>query len=338
MGLSKKRKQHLSHITARSLESRKHQKVDRENQRKKEILRKQREEEDFWDEYESSGPESSSDESSCDQSSDESSLDEPSSNGKNPVEENRKRYEGTTRGTLGENLEDKNDGRQLVPGKQNVKLAWKKGAGDYLRGVRGCGSSATDKRRKRHERDLAKDASETRSIVDMFTAQAKRNDSRGTTDPVHDSLLTPSLSENTSCVRGGVKKETKIELQTRAAHDLGELLRLKTQQLNKYGHVLAPKSSYYSRHQMVRSFLWMQLSRKHQLNRQDLARLVAQSFNKGAYTGRKIVQWERSWVEHRLIPNATTGRNKGNLSWMDDEDLVLSIKEWVKITGDSVYP
>ena len=62
MGLSKKRKQQLSYITARSLESRKQRKVDNENQREKEFLRRLREEEDYWDEYEDN-LESSSDES-----------------------------------------------------------------------------------------------------------------------------------------------------------------------------------------------------------------------------------------------------------------------------------
>ncbi len=41
IGLSKRRKQQPSYITARSLESRKHRNVDYENQRKKEILRRQ---------------------------------------------------------------------------------------------------------------------------------------------------------------------------------------------------------------------------------------------------------------------------------------------------------
>ena len=45
---------------------------------------------------------------------------------------------------------------------------------------------------------------------------------------------------------------------------------------------------------MVQSFLWMQLNKEKDnpgLNRQELARIVAQSFNKPPYTGRKIVQW-----------------------------------------------
>lgn len=62
MGLSKKRKQYLSPTIARFLESRKHRKVDRETQQKKEILRRQRGEEDFWDEYEDLSLGSSSDE------------------------------------------------------------------------------------------------------------------------------------------------------------------------------------------------------------------------------------------------------------------------------------
>ena len=51
--------------------------------------------------------------------------------------------------------------------------------------------------------------------------------------------------------------ETKLESQTRAVHHLSELLRLKTTQIDKYGHVLDHKSNLYRWHQMVQSFLWM---------------------------------------------------------------------------------
>ena len=71
MGLSRKRKQQLREITNRSLESRKLRKLNQENHRRKEILRRQREEEDFWDEYEDVSVESSSDESSFDEYSSE---------------------------------------------------------------------------------------------------------------------------------------------------------------------------------------------------------------------------------------------------------------------------
>lgn len=72
-----------------------------------------------------------------------------------------------------------------------------------------------------------------------------------------------------------------------------------------------------------------------QLDRQILARIVAQSLNRHAYTGRKIAQWERLWVKYQKIPNTKAGDNKRNLSWMKDEDLVLSIKDWTKKTSES---
>lgn len=50
MGLSRKRKQLLKHITARSVEVRKRRKVDRENQQNNEILRREREEENRLEE------------------------------------------------------------------------------------------------------------------------------------------------------------------------------------------------------------------------------------------------------------------------------------------------
>lgn len=75
MQFSKKRKQQLSYVIARSLESRKHQKVDYKNQQKKEILKRQRQEKNYWDEYENYNSESSSNKSDCNKPS----PDKPSS-------------------------------------------------------------------------------------------------------------------------------------------------------------------------------------------------------------------------------------------------------------------
>lgn len=43
----------------------------------------------------------------------------------------------------------------------------------------------------------------------------------------------------------------KLELQIQAIYNLGKLLRLKTKQLDNYGHLLDHKSKFYCRHQMV---------------------------------------------------------------------------------------
>ena len=37
----------------------------------------------------------------------------------------------------------------------------------------------------------------------------------------------------------------------------------------------------------------------------------------------------------RVIPTTEAGHKKGDLSWMEDEDLVLYIKDWTKRTGES---
>ena len=86
--------------------------------------------------------------------------------------------------------------------------------------------------------------------------------------------------------------ETLFEAETRAAHGLGELLRLKTNQIDRYGHVSDYKSNLYRRHQMVQSFLLKQLSKDKDnadLNQQGLAQIVVQSFNRQACTGRKFM-------------------------------------------------
>ena len=191
MGLSKKRKQHLSYITSRSLETRKLRKVDREDQRKKEILRRQREEEDFWDEYENLSSESSSDESKCDGSS----QDEPSSEDEDLVVEN-KRGDSTCEG-----LGDDDGGVQLGSEKRIFKPTWRQDADGYLRGVRGCGSSATEKRERQRKRELEKSASQTRSIVGIFSAQRNKSNSDNATS-MPGSLLSSSSALRTR----GVKK------------------------------------------------------------------------------------------------------------------------------------
>ena len=87
MGLSKKRKQNLAQITARAAECKKQQKIDQENQQKRRFLRKQREEEDYWDEHKDFRSESSSNKSNfVELSLDGCSFDKENQDG----EENRK--------------------------------------------------------------------------------------------------------------------------------------------------------------------------------------------------------------------------------------------------------
>ena len=111
-------------MTARSLESRKHRKVDCKNQRKKEILRRQREEEDYWDEYEDFSLDSSSGESDCH----ESSPGQLSSD-----EEEEEVMEDNKRGKyIREGLGDDEMGVQLEVEERTLEPKWKNDAGSYL--------------------------------------------------------------------------------------------------------------------------------------------------------------------------------------------------------------
>ena len=172
-------------------------------------MRKQREEEDFCDEHEDFQLESSSDESRFDKSS----LD-----GKSADEENLEVDNG--RGDNTQGLGDNDGGVQLEDENSIFRPFWKDNAGGYLQGVRRCSSSTTRKCERRRKKELEKSTSTTRSIVDIFSAQSNKI------------LSTPSPAVPSSKSSKGKVKETRHELQTQAAQDLGELLRLKTVRMN----------------------------------------------------------------------------------------------------------
>lgn len=123
------------------------------------------------------------------------------------------------------------------------------GSGDYLRAVRGTGSPSTEKRERRWIRKLEKAASNTQSVKTMFAAQLLRTSQN--LIPTIDSTVSQPLNEKDN----QEVSETKENINARAAHDVSELMRLKTEQLEKYGAVLIPQSNLYLRHQMILSFL-----------------------------------------------------------------------------------
>lgn len=69
-------------------------------------------------------------------------------------------------------------GVQLITQGQTFKPTWRGDASGYLRRVRGCGSSATKKRERRREKELEKSASQTRSIVEIFSGQLVKIEKR----------------------------------------------------------------------------------------------------------------------------------------------------------------
>lgn len=290
-----KRKAHSKRISELGCKA-KRQKLERETGTRSRFLIQQRRDEDNRDEYESYGSEPGSDKSSSDeQSSDESDL------------------EGEEKGKKKGNAESEMS-------RHVMNLSWTPGAGTHLRGTRGCGSASTDKCQWRHKRELAVQASQSRSILEMFGNQPQ--------------LVNPSQSLLS------VEHKTKYETRLQASQDLEDLLRHTTKQTAKYKKTIPVNSDWYRRHQMVQTFLWLQENKETDnptLNRRDLACLAARSFCRRNYTGRKIVQWEKSWILYRTIPETKAGSHKHNLTWMEDEDLVLSVKEWARSLQDGMY-
>lgn len=121
----------------RSLENCQHRKVDKENWRKKEICRKQRKEEDYWDKYEDSSLESSSDKSEYNKLSLDLRSSEKEEEERKRIKDKRKE-EGTR-----EDLGDDEGGVPLENKKHIFKPTWKSEAGGYLCGIRRYGSHAT---------------------------------------------------------------------------------------------------------------------------------------------------------------------------------------------------
>ncbi len=127
--------------------------------------------------------------------------------------------------------------------------------GSYLQEMKECGSSSIEKRERQHNQELEKSASQTRSIVEIFSAHRDENQSHD--KDVMSDAASIAPPPKTLKEEGLQKVETLFEKQTRAAHDLGRLLCLKTKQMDRYWQVLDLKLNLYRRHQMVKSFLWM---------------------------------------------------------------------------------
>ncbi|KAN0073508.1 hypothetical protein V8E54_008728, partial [Elaphomyces granulatus] len=146
-----------------------------------------------------------------------------------------------------------------------LPLRWNQDAGKNLRGAYGSGSRSTHKRERRIE---------SVSVHSLGEFHA-HNFAHAISPPLH-------------------------ELRA-ALEDLKHLLRRVSDQEKKYGERLNINGNFYLRHTMVRQFLELQLAEHTKRTRRDRALSVAQGAGKGYAFGRRIVQWEISWVQDRVI-------------------------------------
>ena len=62
---------------------------------------------------------------------------------------------------------------------------------------------------------------------------------------------------------------------------------------------------------------------------------IARGFGRGQTTARNIVRWETSWVDERNILERK--ERQDYFSWMDDEGLKESIRDFARRQGDRKY-
>ena len=217
------------------------------------------------------------------------------------------------------------------------QLQWNRDAGKGLRGAYGSGSRSTHKRERKKAEALECEAKKSCNIVALFNRQRELN------------LYSPTVQENSvptmpmqltpgplSMVpRGGSTPVSKKEKLQASLEDLKNLLRRVTDQEKKYGERLNINGNFYLRHTMVRQFLELQLAEHTEGTRRDRAFSVAQSAGKGYTVGRRIFQWEKSWVQSRVIPRRASG--SGGSSWMNDDDIAQSVRYFVRQEGDSKW-
>lgn len=113
------------------------------------------------------------------------------------------------------------------------------------------------------------------------------------------------------------------------------LLTSVTEQEKKYEDRLSPHSNFNRRHLMVQQFLQTQLRSQPSQTRRDLSLTVSQAFGWGHHMARNIVQWEKSWVSIREIPEKK--ERKDGDSWLHDEDVNDAIRKFARTQGDSKY-
>ena len=115
------------------------------------------------------------------------------------------------------------------------------------------------------------------------------------------------------------------------------LLNSKREQIRKYGRMLVHEGDFYRRHCIVRNFMYMQKERNESgrvQSRQKMAEMVAITFDRRQHTGRKIVTWERQWIEGGKIPESKAGKHRARLSWLEDEGILCGIRDFAKSQGE----
>jgi len=158
-------------------------------------------------------------------------------------------------------------------------------------------SLRTLQRRVRKQHDEQAAAMSTHSITKYFSSVA----------PLP---TTPPLSK---------AEQRHLDL-CKALKDLNRKINSKTHGLNEQN---------LSRHRLVLAFLHVQIKKRDDRNRKEMAFEVAKCCGRGQYMARKIICWERDWMDHRKIPEGNQGCYVKSSSWFNDEGVEAAVREYI---------
>jgi hypothetical protein len=79
----------------------------------------------------------------------------------------------------------------------------------------------------------------------------------------------------------------------------------------------------------VLAFLHLQINKRDDRTRKEMAFEVAKCCGRGQYMARKIINWEREWMDHRNISVRNQGCFVKSSSWFDDEGVEVAVREYI---------
>ena len=71
--------------------------------------------------------------------------------------------------------------------------------------------------------------------------------------------------------------------------------------------------------------------------RESMSSLVARTYEKGLYFERKLITWEREWIEKGVIAEGNRGCAAKTRSWFNDEGVQLAVREWISGAGEGIF-
>jgi hypothetical protein len=162
---------------------------------------------------------------------------------------------------------------------------------------------------------MAKAAKQCRPLAEFFVPVSNVEESRP------QSVMPTISSDNT----------TSENHRYQAKKDLEKMLKSKQTQLTNQDR---------TRHFAVLQFMnyQEQLKENHQRETRAAAALnVARCFSRGTFFSRKLITWERSWIDKGYIPEGRQGCFVKSKSWFNDEGVMLAAREYLSGAGQSEF-